>query len=105
MTRNCPNDHPRSIANLRWYVGLNGKTYSQCRLCHATRMRLKYRNDDEHRRREQIRCREAYQPKFGAASRKIIPNRNTIAVKPYKHVEMTKSEMYEMLRKAVENTK
>jgi hypothetical protein len=39
------------------------------------------------------------------ASRKIIPNRNTIAVKPYKHVEMTKSEMYEMLRKAVENTK
>jgi hypothetical protein len=41
----------------------------------------------------------------GAASRKIIPNRNTIAVKPYKHVEMTKSEMYEMLRKAVENTK
>jgi len=40
-----------------------------------------------------------------AASRKIIPNRNTIAVKPYKHVEMTKSEMYEMLRKAVENTK
>jgi hypothetical protein len=40
-----------------------------------------------------------------AHTRKIIPNRNTIAVKPYKHVEMTKSEMYEMLRKAVENTK
>ena len=33
------------------------------------------------------------------------PNRNTIAVRPRKHVQMTKSEMYEDLRKAVENTK
>ena len=33
------------------------------------------------------------------------PNRNTIAMRPYKHVEMTKAEMQEMLRKAVENTK
>jgi hypothetical protein len=33
------------------------------------------------------------------------PNRNTIATRPHKHVERTKAEMYEDLRKAVENTK
>jgi len=33
------------------------------------------------------------------------PNRNSIVMRPYKHVEMTKAEMYEDLRKAVENTK
>lgn len=38
-------------------------------------------------------------------SNKFKPNRNTIAVRPYKHRDMTKAEMYEDLRKAVENTK
>jgi hypothetical protein len=33
------------------------------------------------------------------------PNRNSIAMRPFKHVEMTKAEMQDMLRKAVENTK
>lgn len=33
------------------------------------------------------------------------PNRNSVVLRPYKHVEMTKTEMQEMLRKAVENTK
>lgn len=33
------------------------------------------------------------------------PNRNTVYLKPFKHVEMTKAEMQDMLRKAVENTK
>ena len=37
--------------------------------------------------------------------RKIKPNLMSIAMKPYKYVEMTKAEMYEDLRKAVENTK
>jgi hypothetical protein len=32
-------------------------------------------------------------------------SRNTIATRPHKHVERTKAEMYEDLRKAVENTK
>jgi hypothetical protein len=40
-----------------------------------------------------------------AQSTKIKPNRNTIATRPHKHVERTKAEMYEDLRKAVENTK
>lgn len=35
----------------------------------------------------------------------LKPNRNTGYLKPFKHVEMTKAEMQDMLRKAVENTK
>lgn len=31
-------------------------------------------------------------------------SRNTIAMRPYNHKEMTKSEMYADLKKAVENT-
>jgi hypothetical protein len=41
----------------------------------------------------------------GPAKTRVKPNRNTIATRPYKHVERTKAEMYEDLRKAVENTK
>lgn len=36
---------------------------------------------------------------------KFKPNRNTIAMRPFNHKEMTKSEMYADLKKAVENTK
>jgi hypothetical protein len=36
---------------------------------------------------------------------KYKPNRNSIAMRPHKHVDMTKAEMYEDLRKAVENTR
>lgn len=53
--------------------------------------------------------------KSGDASTSIIerpqdrpgfkPNRNSVVLRPYKHVAMTKAEMYEDLRKAVENTK
>lgn len=39
-----------------------------------------------------------------AKPRKFQPNRNTIAMRPYNHKEMTKSEMYADLKKAVENT-
>lgn len=35
----------------------------------------------------------------------LKPNRNTIAMRPFGHKEMTKSEMQADLRKAVENTK
>lgn len=35
----------------------------------------------------------------------VRPNKNTISIKPRTPVEMTKSEMHDMLRKAVENTK
>ena len=41
----------------------------------------------------------------GLPTKAFKPNRNTIAMRPYKHVEMTKAEMQEMLRKAAENTK
>lgn len=33
------------------------------------------------------------------------PNRNTVSPRPFNHKPMTRAEMYEMLRKAVENTK
>lgn len=35
----------------------------------------------------------------------VRPNKHTIAIKPHKYVEMTREEMREDLRKAVENTK
>lgn len=38
-------------------------------------------------------------------NRNIKPNKNSIGMRPRNHVEMTKSEMQDMLRKAVENTK
>lgn len=37
--------------------------------------------------------------------RRIKPNSNTIAIRPRNAVEMTKTEMHDMLRRAVENTK
>lgn len=43
--------------------------------------------------------------KAGDRQAGIKPNKQTIGVRPHKYVNPTKSEMYEDLRKAVENTK
>lgn len=43
--------------------------------------------------------------RLGLKRTHIKPNRNTISIRPNKPVEMTKAEMQQMLRKAVENTK
>jgi hypothetical protein len=36
--------------------------------------------------------------------KKFRPSKQTVAVRPYKYKQPTKAEMYEDLRKAVENT-
>jgi hypothetical protein len=87
----------------------NGKYYRVCRRCNADRMKLKYRTDDDYRQKQKTGASKWYRshstrPRRFPQTDNCQTNRNTITVRPRNHVQMTRAEMYEDLRKAVENT-
>lgn len=55
----CKRNHRQTDANVI-VVARAGKTYKTCRLCHALRQKLKYRNDAAYREAEKSRSLQRY---------------------------------------------
>ena len=58
--KRCPSNHLQVEPDIYWVTHANGRRYRRCKICHATRMRLKYRNDDEWREKQKAKARGSY---------------------------------------------
>lgn len=69
MLKHCRRGHAQTEANRQPYCqSSNGHQYYRCRACHSLRLKLKYRNDAEHREKEKRRNLDRYYVRCKAAS-------------------------------------